>query len=110
MRSLKNFGLTSTLKATASPFTSLCLMKKHKYATRICESEIKVKVQLLHNPQTMHICHIYNMVSFLCRRASGKQYVSTRMKSKATRLQVIKTGSSFPYLNPTHVLHIMKNT
>lgn len=31
MRTWKNFGLTSTLEATASPSTSLCLVKKCRY-------------------------------------------------------------------------------
>lgn len=39
MRSWKNFGLTSTLGATASPSTSLWLMKKRRYIEIIVESK-----------------------------------------------------------------------
>lgn len=53
MRSWKNFGLTSTSGATASPFTSLWLVKKHRYLKIINESD-NLKVQHLDYQQEVY--------------------------------------------------------
>lgn len=90
MRSWMNFGLTLTLAAIASLFTSLWRRKTLRYFDIIHKNQ---KVQHIQNHEWMNSVSVRAQPGVLSpswRRANGKRFVSLRMKSKATLSQVIR--------------------